>query len=42
MYEKYIKHYIDLADVIVARGGKNARIVEILSGYVSDELNKRG
>jgi len=42
MFEQYIRNYINLADVIVARGGKNARIVEILSGYVSDELHKRG
>ncbi|MGN0794261.1 MAG: uridine kinase [Aristaeellaceae bacterium] len=42
MFERYIRNYINLADVIVARGGKNARIVEILAGYVSDELNKRG
>ncbi len=41
MFEKYIRNYINLADVIVARGGKNARIVEILAGYVSDELHKR-
>ncbi len=42
MFEKHIRNYIGLADVIVARGGKNARIVEILAGYVSDELSKRG
>lgn len=41
MFEQYIRNYINLADVIVARGGKNARIVEILAGYVSDEMNKR-
>lgn len=41
MFEQYIRNYINLADVIVARGGKNARIVEILYGYVCDELNKR-
>ena len=41
MFEQYIRNYVNLADVIVARGGKNARIVEILSGYVSDELNKQ-
>ena len=41
MFEQYIRNYINLADVIVARGGKNARIVEILAGYVSDELHKR-
>ncbi len=42
MFELHIRNYINLADVIVARGGKNARIVEILAGYVSDELSKRG
>ena len=41
MFEQYIRTYVNLADVIVARGGKNARIVEILAGYVSDELHKR-
>ena len=41
MFEQYIRNYINLADVIVARGGKNARIVEILTGYVADELHKR-
>ena len=41
MYDHYIRNYIDYADVIVARGGKNARIVDILAGYVQDELNKR-
>lgn len=40
MYDKYIRNYIDLADVIVARGGKNARIVDILAGYVRDELGR--
>ena len=41
MFEQYIRNYINLADVIIARGGKNARIVEILTGYVADELHKR-
>ena len=41
MYDKYIKNYVNSADVIVAHGGKNARIVDILVGYVSDELNNR-
>lgn len=40
MYDKYIKNYINTADVIVARGGKNARIVDILTGYVQDELSR--
>lgn len=38
MYDQYIRNYIDKADVIVAKGGKNARIVDILAGYVRDEL----
>ena len=42
MYDKYIRNYINEADVIVARGGKNARIVDILAGYVQDELRNRG
>ena len=38
MYDKHIRNYISLADVIVAHGGRNARIVDILAGYVRDEL----
>ncbi|NLO85992.1 MAG: uridine kinase [Clostridiales bacterium] len=38
MFDKHIRNYIDLADVIVAHGGKNARIVQILAGYVRHEL----
>ena len=41
MYDKYIRNYIQYADVIVAGGGCNARIVDILAGYVKDELSKR-
>ncbi len=40
MYDKYIRNYIQHADVIVTRGGKNARIVEILAGYLRDALIK--
>ena len=39
MYDKYIRNYIEKADVIVAHGGKNARIVSILAGYVRDVLS---
>ena len=39
MYEKYIRNYVNAADVIVARGGKNAKIVEILAGYMHDALS---
>lgn len=42
MYDRYIRNYVTYADVIVAGGGQNARIVDILSGYVQDELSKRG
>ena len=38
MFDKYIRNYISDADVIVANGGKNARIVDILAGYVQDAL----
>lgn len=41
MYDKYIRNYIHQADVIVTRGGKNARIVEILAGYLRDALEDR-
>lgn len=39
MYEKHIRGYIEHADVIVAHGAKNARIVSILSGYIRHELH---
>lgn len=35
MYEKYIRGYIDYADLIVAGGGKNARINDILAFYIN-------
>ena len=38
MYDKYIRNYVSKADVIVAGGGRNARIVDILTGYVQDAL----
>ena len=38
MYDKYIRNYVNDADVIVARGGRNAKIVDILAGYVRDQL----
>ena len=39
MYDQYIRNYIHEADVVVMRGGKNARIVDILSGYLRSVLN---
>ena len=41
MFDRYIRNYIQDADVIVANGGKNARIVDILSGYVKDALSSK-
>ena len=41
MYEKYIRNYVHEADVVVMRGGKNARIVDILNGYLKSELGDR-
>ena len=35
MYDRYIRGYIDYADVIVAGGGKNKRIVDILATYIN-------
>ncbi len=35
MYERYIKNYIDYADLIVAGGGKNAKISDILAFYIN-------
>lgn len=40
MYDRYIRNYINDADVIVTRGGKNSRIVDILAGYVRDSLEQ--
>lgn len=38
MYEKYIRAYVDYADIIVAKGGKNARISDMLAAYLNSEL----
>ena len=38
MFDQYIRNYEQYADVIVARGGKNAKITEILAGYVNNDL----
>ena len=39
MFDHYIRNYIEFADVIVARGGKNAKIAEILAGYINNGLH---
>ncbi len=40
MYDRYIRGYVDRADVIVSHGGKNARIVEILAGYIQGAIKE--
>lgn len=39
MFDLYIRNYEQYADVIVARGGKNAKITEILAGYINNDLH---
>ena len=38
MYEKHIRNYVEYADLIVARGGKNPRIVDILVHYINSGM----
>lgn len=38
MYEKYIRNYVEYADIIVAQGGKNAKIVDILAHYINSGM----
>ena len=38
MYEKHIRNYVEHADLIVARGGKNARIIDILAHYINSGM----
>ena len=39
MFDQYIRNHEQYADVIVARGGKNAKITEILAGYINNDLH---
>lgn len=38
MYEKYIRNYVEHADLIVANGGKNPRIVDMLALYINSKM----
>ena len=38
MYERHIRNYVEHADLIVAHGGKNARIVDILAHYINSGM----
>ena len=39
MFDQFIRNYEQFADVIVAHGGKNAKITEILAGYINNDLH---
>ena len=38
MYEKYIRGYSEHADLIVPRGGKNDKIINMLSAYIRENV----
>ncbi len=40
MFERWIRNYVEYADVIVTRGGKNQRIVDILGFYINYGMGK--
>ena len=40
MFDRWIRNYIDYADIIVTRGGKNQRIVDILAFYINNGMNE--
>ncbi len=40
MFDQHIAHYRDHADVIVAHGGKNQRIVDVLVHYINSGMVK--
>lgn len=39
MFDQYIRNYIQYADVIVAKGGKKAKISDILAGYINNGMH---
>jgi len=39
MFDQFIRNYEQFADVIVAGGGKNAKINEILASYINHDLH---
>ncbi len=41
MFDRHIRNYIEHADIIVTKGGKNARIVDLLAGYINGGLASR-
>ena len=41
MYERWIRGYIEFADLIVAGGGKNAKIADILAFYINNGMGTK-
>lgn len=41
MYDQYVKHYVKDADIIVAHGGKNARVADVLDVYIRQQLEHK-
>lgn len=41
MYEKYVRGYEAHADIIVARGGREQRIVDVLACYIKEKYGER-
>jgi len=39
MFDQFVRNYEQYADVIVAGGGKNAKINEILASYINNDLH---
>ena len=39
MYDRWIRNYIDYADLVVMGGGKNQRIVDILAFYINHGMS---
>lgn len=42
MFDRWIRNYVEYADIIVARGGRNQRIVDILAYYINNGMNIHG
>ena len=38
MFEKHIRNYVEYADLIVAQGGKNPKIVDLLAHYINSGM----
>lgn len=39
MFDQYVRNYEQYADIIVAGGGKDAKITEVLAGYINNDLH---